>query len=72
MLHHFFARASDLIRSPIPDRTGQSTHVDDYLGPQDSVERLVVADAVARIGRRLRNADGAMDLEQWKRLLGVE
>ena len=72
MLHHFFDRAPDLIRAPIPDRTGQSTHVDEYLGARDSVERLVVADAVARIGRRLRNADGARSIEQWKRLLETE
>lgn len=72
MLHHFFSQAPELIRTPIRDRTGQSAHVDDHLGPKDSMERLVVADAVDRIGRRLRNADGAKDLELWKRLLGVE
>lgn len=72
MLHHFFAKAPDLIRTPIPDRTGQSTHVDDHLGSRDSMERLVVADAVDRIGRRLRNADGAKDIEQWKRMFGGE
>lgn len=72
MLHHFFARAHELIRTPIPDRTGQSPHVDDYLGARDSTQRLVVADAVARIGRRLRNADGANDIEQWKRLLNPD
>lgn len=70
MLHHFFTKAPDLIRAPIPDRTGQSRHVDDHLGSRDSMERLVVADAVDRIGRRLRNADGAKDVDQWKRLFG--
>lgn len=70
MLHHFFDKAPDLIRAPIPDKTGQSTHVDDYLGAKDSTERLMVADAVDRIGRRLRNADGAHDIEIWKRLFG--
>ncbi len=72
MLHYFFAKAPELIRAPIPDRTGQSTHVDDHLGAKDSIERLVIADAVDRIGRRLRNADGAKDIEQWKRLFGGE
>jgi len=72
MLQRFFDRAPDLIRTPIPDRTGQSIHVDDYLGVRDSVERLVVADSVARIGRRLLNADGAKDIEQWKQLLEVD
>lgn len=72
MLREFFSRAPDLIRTPIPDRTGQSSHVDAYLGHRDSVERLVVADAVARVGRRMRNADGAGDIDQWKRLLGAQ
>ena len=72
MLHHFFGQAPKLIRNSIPDRTGQSMNVDDYLGPKDSMARLVMADAVDRIGRRLRNADGAMDIEQWKKLLSVE
>jgi len=30
----------------------------------------MVADAVDRIGRRLRNADGAHDIEIWRRLFG--
>lgn len=70
MLHHFFVKAPDLIRTPIPDRTSQSRHVDDHLGAKDSTERLMLADAVDRIGRRLRNADGAQDIEIWQRLFG--
>jgi hypothetical protein len=72
MLRHFFDKAPDLIRNPIPDKTGQSKNVDDNLGPKDSVNRLIVADAVSRIGRKLRNADGAQDIDQWKRLVGVD
>ena len=71
MLHHFFKATPALVREPIPDRTGQSSHVDEYLGPRDSVPRLVVADTLARIGRRLLNADGSKDLDQWRRLLGT-
>lgn len=72
MLHHFFLKASTLVRTPIRDRTGQSSHVDDYLGEKTSLERLMVTDSLARIGRRLLNADGSKDLEQWKRLMGME
>jgi len=72
MLHHFFSRAPERIRQRMPERTGQSSHVDDYLGPRNSVERLVVSDAVGRIARRLRNADGSRDIGQWKRLLGTD
>ncbi len=69
MLHHFFAEAPNHIRTRVPDPTGQSKHVDDYLGGQSDNKRLVVADAVGRIGRRLRNAK---DVEQWRRLLGLD
>ena len=72
MLHHIFERAPEIIRTPIPDRTRQSRHVDDHLGQANSTQRLMVADAVARVGRRLRNADGAQDIGQWQRLLGDE
>lgn len=72
MLHHFFSKAPDLIRTPIKDRTGQSSHVDEYLGSKDSMERLVVADSVARVGRRLTSADDSKSIEQWKRLFGIE
>lgn len=71
MLHHFFAQAPALIRSPIIDRSGQSAHVADELGSSDSTARLIVADAVDRIGRRLRNADASGNIGHWRSLFGV-
>ena len=68
MTQHFFAVAPQLVREPTPDPTGQSPHVDDHLGPPNSVERLLIADTLDRIGRRLRNADGAQSVEQWREL----
>jgi hypothetical protein len=68
MLQHFFASAPRLVREPMRDPTGQSRFVDDHLGPSNSVERLTIADSLDRIGRRLRNADGAQSLEQWRDL----
>ena len=68
MLHHFFSVAPGLTAAPIPERTGQSRHVDDYLGPSGSLERLMARDALSRLGRRLRNADAAHALERWRRL----
>lgn len=72
MIHHLFSMAPDIIRSPIVDKTGQSKHVDDYLGQKESLSRLMMADAVDRIGRRLRNAEGAHDIEQWRSLFETE
>jgi hypothetical protein len=68
MVQHFFAHAPQLIREPTRDPTGQTPFVDDHLGPAQSVERLTIADSLDRIGRRLRNADGAQSVEQWRDL----
>lgn len=72
MLAHFFAEASKRVLTPIADPTGQSRHVDDRLGAAGSLERQILSDGLGRIARRLQNADGARDLAQWKRVLGIE
>lgn len=68
MLRHFFEHAPEHIAQPISDRSGQSIHVDEYLGEANSLQRRIVADALSRISRKIRNADGARSLELWKEL----
>lgn len=68
MVRHFFEKAPDQVKQPIKDSSGQSVHVDEYLGEVNSIERRTVADALGRIARRIRNADGAPSLESWKEL----
>ena len=68
MLRHFFEHAQDHVTKPIRDSSGQSVHVDEYLGAANSLARRVVADALGRIGRKIRNADGAISLERWEEL----
>lgn len=70
LLHQFFDRASELIRAPIKDSSGQSVHVDEYLGSSNSLDRRIRADSLDRIARRIRNADGAKSLTQWMQLFG--
>jgi hypothetical protein len=70
MLKYFFQEASKLVRKPIQDRTGQSIHVDDYMGAQNSLERRIVSDSFGRIYRRLNNADNAGSLDEWRTLFG--
>jgi len=65
MLMHYFERAREIVQRPIRDRTGQSIHVDDDLGPEGSQERQQTAHVLDRVYRRLRNAHGAQSLEQW-------
>jgi len=70
MLKHFFSEASQRVRRPIQDRTGQSVHVDDYLGSPNSLERTIVSSAFDRVSRRMNNADSASSIEEWERLFG--
>ena len=72
MLPALFERARDLVLSPIKDSTGQSVHVDSYLGPANSVERLAASHLLGRLGRRMRNATAAASVPQWKALFGLE
>ena len=68
MLRHFFEHASEHVTEPIKDSSGQSVYVDEYLGAANSLERRIVADALGRIGRKMRNADGARLLDRWEEL----
>lgn len=68
MVRHFFEKAPDHVKQPIIDSSGQSIHVDEYLGQANSLKRQIVSDSLSRIARRIRNADGAGSLESWKEL----
>ena len=70
MLRNFFTQAPQQLRQPIKDSTGQSVHVDDYLGAANNVTRRIIADSVARIGRSMQNADGTQSVGQWRDILG--
>lgn len=72
MLPTFFERARELVLSPIRDSTGQSIHVDEYLGPANSEARQAASHVLGRIARRMRNATVAGSTAQWKALFGLE
>jgi hypothetical protein len=72
MLPTFFERAKDLVLQPMRDRTGQSVHVDGYLGEPDSDERVNASHILGRIAKRMRNANGACSIAQWRDLFGME
>ncbi len=72
MLPTFFERARELVLSPIRDSTGQSVHVDSYMGPANSPARLASSHLLGRIARRMRNATAAASVAQWKALFGLE
>lgn len=70
MLEHFFEKASETVKSPIKDKTGQSINVDEYLGPENSVNRFQISHALDRVYRRMKNADTVGSVEEWKSILG--
>jgi hypothetical protein len=72
MLPAFFERAKELVLSPIRDRSGQSVHVDAYLGDANSEARQTVSHVFSRLARRMRNATAAGSTDQWRAMFGFE
>jgi len=72
MLPAFFERVPDLVLSPIRDSTGQSVHVDDYLGSANSEPRVAASHILGRLAKRMRNATAAGSIAQWQALFGLE
>ena len=70
MLPHFFKSMAELVRSPMRDSTGQSVHVDEYLGRSNSEQRRQLSHVLDRISRRMENATAAASMEQWNSILG--
>ena len=68
MLPTFFERARDLVLAPIRDSTGQSIHVDEYLGYEGGSQRASVSHILSRLAKRMRNASAAGSVTQWKSL----
>ena len=66
MTRYFFEQAKDMVMSPIRDKTGQSLHVDGYLGPSGSRNRKIVRAVLDRIDRRLSFANTTNDLSRWQ------
>lgn len=72
MLPMFFERARGMVLSPIKDSTGQSVHVDGYLGPANSEARQATSHLLGRLARRMRNATAAGSTAQWRALFGLD
>lgn len=68
MIAHFFDKAKDLVLSPIKDSTGQSVHVDEYLGSENSAARMQASHILNRMAKRIKNANAAQSQKQWSEL----
>ncbi len=71
MLPVLFEKAKELVLAPIRDSTGQSVHVDEYLGEADSQERRNVSHLLNRTFKRMRNASAAQSDSQWRELFST-
>jgi hypothetical protein len=70
MVAHFFERATQLVKTPMVDRSGQSVYVDEYLRAGNSQERGIVSHALQRVQRKLQNADASKNVTGWAELVG--
>lgn len=70
MLPYFFKEASQLVLRPITDKTGQSVHVDGYLGSINSEQRQAISHALTRLHMRMLNASAAHSQARWLNLFG--
>jgi hypothetical protein len=70
MLMHFLRHAAEDVKTPISDRTGQSIHVDDYMGAANSQARLRSSSYIDRLARRLEIADRERQIGEWEKIFG--
>lgn len=68
MVQHFFNTASDRVRRPLADVTGQSRSVDESLGDVGSSARVTLARDLMNIASRMQ---GSQSVDDWKRLFGL-
>jgi hypothetical protein len=68
MVPLFFESAKTLVLRGIRDVSGQSTHVDEYLGPDNSELRQQVSHILGGITKRMRTASAARSKGQWEEL----
>jgi hypothetical protein len=71
MLPLFFEKARELVNAPIRDSTGQSVHVDEYLGQAGSTQREAASHILSRIAKRMRNASAHKSKDQWESIFGL-
>lgn len=72
MLPHFFEHAKTRVLSPMSDSTGQSVHVDEYMGATNSAERESASHLLGRIAKRMANGSASCSLPQWGDLFGAD
>lgn len=72
MVKYFYEKAGEKVKTPVKDGTNQSIHVDDYLGDENSHQRLRMSYILNRTYKRMATADELKSVEEWENILGGE
>jgi predicted nucleotidyltransferase len=67
LLQYFCEHASKAVLHPIKDSTGQSVHVDDYLGKSNSIERKRISNSLRILHKKMSQA---ASVEDWRDIIG--
>ncbi|PEP82114.1 CBASS oligonucleotide cyclase [Bacillus pseudomycoides] len=70
MVEHFCRHAERAVLKPITDSTGQSVHVDTYLGNAKSPERQRASNTFKQLLKKMESANQSKSLDLWKGILG--
>lgn len=70
MIEHICDQFCSLVMMPLKDKTDQSYHVDDYLGPINSNARALRQRALKDVVRRMKSGNENNDRNEWDNLLG--
>ncbi|MBD2770978.1 CBASS oligonucleotide cyclase [Iningainema tapete] len=70
MLTHLCREATNLVKSPIKDKTGQSLHVDDSLGEANSQARTRISAYLERLTKKIEASDKLKSKEKWLEWFG--
>ena len=72
MLIHLCRTASERVKTPITDTTGQSFHVDEDMGAANSHTRGLASASLERLARRMDSADKKQDVGFWTGIMEGE
>ena len=71
MLEYFFLKASEMVKKPIMEISGQSQYVDDYLGKSGSAERVSISQEMKSIYDKMAEADNNFSSDDWMGSIGL-
>lgn len=70
MIKHLCNHVSSCVMNPIKDSTGQSIHVDDYLGSCGSLERQRIMKSYERVSNKIKIAEIGLSNDDFNTIIG--